>query len=212
MQLNRCFLATRSTNFLMQYLNLVWARYSIIMQKSNIHRNVCKKSIHNMRGSRQFWQWGSDFDNVFCCCFFSWGGEEGSKYHYKRDIIGPPAKRHLNGVSHACRCWPNIECWLGSFRIFQGIRTCIAKKPYIFVIFQGKGVRTPFPPLDPHMHKSLYHQSHILVSSEIMNTFLYKVNHEKYTAFPLENHLYVSVPFKKACEYDHQMPQSHATG
>ena len=32
-----------------------------------------------------------------------------------------------------------IECWLGSFVIFQGIRTSIAKKPYIFVIFQGGG-------------------------------------------------------------------------
>ena len=27
-------------------------------------------------------------------------GEKGSKYHYKRAIIGSPAKRHLNGV-----CW-----------------------------------------------------------------------------------------------------------
>ena len=32
---------------------------------------------------------------------------------------------------------------------FQGIRTSIPKKPYIFVIFQGGGggVRTPVPPL-----------------------------------------------------------------
>ena len=35
--------------------------------------------------------------------------------------------------------WPNIECLLGSFVIFQGIRTSIAKEPYIFVIFQGGG-------------------------------------------------------------------------
>ena len=35
--------------------------------------------------------------------------------------------------------------------IFKGIRTSIAKEPYIFVIFQGGGVRTPCPPLDPHM-------------------------------------------------------------
>ena len=37
--------------------------------------------------------------------------------------------------------------------IFQGIRTNIARKPYIYVIFQGGGggVRTPVPPLDPHM-------------------------------------------------------------
>ena len=31
----------------------------------------------------------------------------GSRY-YKRAIIGPPAKRHLNGVSVACRVRPNI--------------------------------------------------------------------------------------------------------
>ena len=31
----------------------------------------------------------------------------------------------------------HIECWFGSFAIFQGIWTKIAKKPYIFVIFQG---------------------------------------------------------------------------
>ena len=29
--------------------------------------------------------------------------DEGSKYHFKRALIGPPAKRHLNGVSLACR-------------------------------------------------------------------------------------------------------------
>ena len=27
----------------------------------------------------------------------------GSKYHYERAIIGPPAKRHLNGVLLAAR-------------------------------------------------------------------------------------------------------------
>ena len=41
--------------------------------------------------------------------------------------------------------WPNIECWLGSFEIAQGIWTRIARKPYIFVIFQGR----PGPPA-PH--------------------------------------------------------------
>ena len=68
--------------------------------------------------------------------------------HYKWAIIGPPAKRHLNGVSLACRWCPNIECRLGSCD-FSGIRTCIARKPYIFCDFSG--VRTPLPPLDPHM-------------------------------------------------------------
>ena len=71
----------------------------------------------------------------------------------------PPAKRHLNGASLANRWWPNIEYWLGSLVIFQGIRTSIAakplfqgdtdpcpSKPYIFVIFQGGG-SGPLSPL-----------------------------------------------------------------
>ena len=39
----------------------------------------------------------------------------------------------------------HLVAWLGSFVIFQGIRTSSAKKPYIFAIFQG--VQTPVPPL-----------------------------------------------------------------
>ena len=38
---------------------------------------------------------------------------------------------------------PNIECWLGSFFIFQGVRTSIAKKTYIFVIFRWRAVDCP---------------------------------------------------------------------
>ena len=39
--------------------------------------------------------------------------------------------------------------WLGSFVIFQGIQTSIAKKPYIFVIFQGGGGGGGSGPLVP---------------------------------------------------------------
>ena len=77
---------------------------------------------------------------LFCLWEVGW-----SKYHYKRVIIGPPAIRHLNGVSLACRWWSKIECWLGSFVIFQGIETIIAKKPYKFAIFQW-GSGHPVPP------------------------------------------------------------------
>ena len=69
--------------------------------------------------------------------FFGWWVEGGSKYHYKRVTMGPQANRHLNGVSLACRWRPNIDCWRGSFVVFQGIWTSIAKKLCIFVIFQG---------------------------------------------------------------------------
>ena len=92
-----------------------------------------------MRGSRKFFSEG-----VFLC--FSLLGERRSKYHCKRTIMGPSAKRHLNGVSLAGRWWPNTECWLVRFVVLQGIRTnIIAKKPNIFVICQG-GARTPCPP------------------------------------------------------------------
>ena len=42
-----------------------------------------------------------------------------------------------NGVSLACRLWPNIKCWLRSFTSFSGLRTSIAKEPYSIVISHG---------------------------------------------------------------------------
>ena len=94
-----------------------------------------------------FFQRGSNFD-VFFLFFLIWWGESGSKYNYKRAIIGPPVKRHLNGVSLAGQWWPNIEYWLDSFVILQEIRTRIGKKNYNFVIFQGGGGSwPPAPPL-----------------------------------------------------------------
>ena len=103
-----------------------------------------------MRGSRKFCQRGSNFDTFFFFFFFFWGGGEirgveGSRYHYKRAFIGPPAKRHFNGVSLAGRYRPDIECWLFSFVIFQGIRTSIAKEPYICMIVQASGPPAPSP-------------------------------------------------------------------
>ena len=106
-----------------------------------------------MRWSRKFFQSGSNFF-LFFFFSFSWLGERGYKYHYKRAIIGPPAKRHLNGVSLAGRLWPNTECWLVSFVVLQGIQTNIAKKPYIVVIFRDGGPY-PLPPLDPTLFSML---------------------------------------------------------
>ena len=50
----------------------------------------------------------------FFLLFFLEGRDDPNKYHYKRALIGLPAKRHLNGVSLACQLWPKIECWYGS--------------------------------------------------------------------------------------------------
>ena len=105
-----------------------------------------------MRGSGKFCQRGVQLWQVMLCC---WWGEGGSKYHYERAIIAPPAKRHLNGVSLACQWWPNVDCWLGSFVIFQGIRTSIVKKP-CFCEFSGGGVLTPVPSGSAHEQQQLH--------------------------------------------------------
>ena len=42
---------------------------------------------------------GVHYDNVFCVLIFLFMRRESIQYHYKWVIIGPPAKRHLNGVS-----------------------------------------------------------------------------------------------------------------
>ena len=52
--------------------------------------------------------------------------------------------RPASDVSLADRWWPNIECWLGSFVIFQGFRNSIANELYSFAIFRG-----PWPPVAP---------------------------------------------------------------
>ena len=69
-----------------------------------------------------------------CQCFFFlfWGREEGAKYHWKRAIIGAPAKRRLNGVWLAAWWWPNIIHWMLAWSLvgfFLGIRTSIARNP-----------------------------------------------------------------------------------
>ena len=79
----------------------------------------------------------------------------------------------LNSVSLAGRWWPNNECWNGSFVIFQRIRTSIAKKPYIFVIFQGRGSEPP-PPLDPSMKFNMLWHSKAAQSNQLTH-ILYAV-------------------------------------
>ena len=67
--------------------------------------------------------------------FFSLMREELSKKHYWRALFGPPAKRHLNGVSLACRLWPKMAWYPYDVK---GIGTSIAKKTYILVISRGR--------------------------------------------------------------------------
>ena len=62
-------------------------------------------------------------------------------------------------------CWraddgPALNAGLVAFVIFQGIQTSIAKKPYIFVIFQGLGGGVPTPPIPP---SGLAHASEVIM-------------------------------------------------
>ena len=101
-----------------------------------------------MRGSRTFRQGVRVGMVQLWQSFFMRGG--GIPNTTKR---GPSSahqrKRHLNGVSLAGRRWSNIECWLVSFVISQGVRTIFPKVPYSFVIFQADGwvVRAPLSDL-----------------------------------------------------------------
>ena len=71
----------------------------------------------------------------------------GSKYYYKRLIIGPPAKRHLMEFCLRADDGPTLNAGLVAICFFQGIQIRIAKKPYMFCDFsRGEGrVRTPVP-------------------------------------------------------------------
>ena len=96
---------------------------------------------------QKVFQRGCNTDNIFFLLFFLFlvdGMERGSKCHYKWAIIGPPAKRHWNGGSLACRYWPTIECWLGSLVIFRGSRSKLLGNSIFLWCFRG--VRTPCPP------------------------------------------------------------------
>ena len=46
----------------------------------------------------------------------------------------------------ACRWWPNIECWLGSFVIFRGSRPVLLRNSIFLWFFRGGSGPTVSPP------------------------------------------------------------------
>ena len=118
--------------------------YNIIINKTI--QSLQKWQCHPCADPEKFCQRGSTTLKTF---FKVSEGGGGSKWRYKRAIFSPPAKRHLHGVSQGCWWWSNIEFWLGSFVIFQGIRISLAKNPYIFVIVPGGPNPLPPPPSGP---------------------------------------------------------------
>ena len=84
--------------------------------------------------------WKSFFFFFF---FFLGGGgglkgiEDPNQYHYKRAIIDPPAKRHLNGVLLAGRWWPNIEWGISNFVILRGSGPVLLRNLIFLYFFRG---------------------------------------------------------------------------
>ena len=89
------------------------------------------------RGSWKFCHRGSNFNSVF---FLDEEIEDPNTTTCNR---GPSSARQRN-VSLLCGWWSNMDAGFEALWFFQGIWTCSAKKPYIFVISQG--VRTPATP------------------------------------------------------------------
>ena len=142
--------------------------YMIIHWRSHIVNKGFRNGFHAR--NQKFMSEGVQLWQRFLL-FFLLMREGGSKYHFKRVTIGPPAKRHIIGVSLAGRYWPNIECWLGTF-VISGDPDQYGLATIIFAIFQGGGVRTPCPPLDPpmdsgwtdvDMHMSHHYWHHFII-------------------------------------------------
>ena len=97
------------------------------MQKS-FHARIQKVLSEGV----QLWQ--RNFLFYFMLMIGGW-----SKISLKAGHHRPTSETPLNGVSLACRRWPNIEYWVGSFVIFQGTWTSIDNESFIF------GGRGPLP-------------------------------------------------------------------
>ena len=91
----------------------------------------------------------------------------------RRAFIGPPAKRHLNGVSLACQWGPNIEYWLGSFVIFRRSGPVLLRNPICLWLFRGDWGpdSLPPPPLDPRMVPGSIPFDILLTTISVVNGF-----------------------------------------
>ena len=76
------------------------------------------------------------------------GGKESACADPESFVRGGPAlTTFYEDKYHPKQAWPNIQCWLVSFVIFQGIRTSIAKEPYSVGGGGGPDAHCQSPPL-----------------------------------------------------------------
>ena len=82
-----------------------------------------------MRGSRKFCQRGSNFDGFFFGYRFLVNEGRGPKYHLKRAIIGPPAKRHLMAFRWWADDGPTLNAGLVVLGFFRGSAPVLLRNP-----------------------------------------------------------------------------------
>ena len=140
------------------YLEMLLARIGFCTTKSDIrqywyfacflsHAQMFKLTKHYFLNSIRIWS-GSELWQRFFSSFFK--GER-IQISLKTGHHRPASETPLNGVSLACRWWPNVECWLGSFENSWGSGPVLLRNSIFFFIFQRGGPDPLSPPLDPRM-------------------------------------------------------------
>ena len=99
-----------------------------------LHSQMFKLTKHSFLNSIRIWS-GSELWQSF---FFFFKGER-IQLSLKAGHHRPASETPFNGVSLACRWWPNVECWLGCSENFRGFDLVLLRGP------------DPCPPLDPRM-------------------------------------------------------------
>ena len=118
--------------------------------------------------------------------FFSWWRECGSKIPLKADNHRPTSETPLNGVSQACRWWPNFKYWLGSF-IFQKSGPILLKNPIIFLFFCSLSSE-PITRFWLNLHSCIIGRALIISLSwrnfiHLLNIFRRRVMHKNHNSY-----------------------------
>ena len=88
------------------------------------HSQMFKLTKHSFLNSIRIWS-GSELWQRF---FFFFKGER-IQISLKAGHHRPASETPFNGVSLACRWWPNVECWLGCSENFRGFCLVLLRGP-----------------------------------------------------------------------------------
>ena len=126
------------------FLEMLLVRIGFCTTKSDIrqwcfacflsHAQMFKLMKYSFLNSIQIWS-GSDFWQRF---FLIYKGER-IRISLKAVHHWPASEMPLNGVSLACRRWPNVECWLGCLRNFRGSGPILLRNSIFLWFFRGGG-------------------------------------------------------------------------